>query len=452
MCMRLGSRRHVVLLVVTLLGSAFFLAACSDALHGHDTATSADAALPTYHVGDSLTFEENGDEQPNFVTAIQNDRIYWIDNSGTRWITFADPTIPPLTEIPRPDRPSYLRFFSPEKPTIFPLEVGKKITYTVTLSRSDAATPYSETDSCEVHAPRQMTVEAGTFDAWEIVCDRNGMIDTYYYAPKIGAVVLKRREAPGATRRLTLTDYHKAQPSPDPGSATELAQSAGESQSRAAAPGGAASAPPTAAASPAQSASAWNPVTPNAWPPTVNVKSDPNHAESVPGNSTTAPIKPGTGAATPATGTSGAEATSAPAAAGVESQVAASAGEAVTNAPPAPTRVATAVTAPTPSTTMHAPPSGQIRTESSGGGGGKFVVQLGAFPTYNEANQNWQAMRARIPQTLGEYSPQVEEIRTGDGKQLIRLMVGPFDGAGDARKLCNELQSAKQDCWVRQAS
>jgi hypothetical protein len=204
MCMRPRSRRRFVLPVATLLASAIALAACSDDSPHRGSPTAIANGSPVYHVGDSLTFEENGDEQPNFVTAIQNDQIYWIDNSGTRWITFVDPTIPPLTEIPRSGRPSLLRFFSPEKPTVFPLEVGKKVDYTVTVSRSDQAAPYNEQHSCEVHPPRQMTVEAGTFDAWEIVCTRNGMIDTYYYAPKIGAVVLKRREAPGATRRLTL--------------------------------------------------------------------------------------------------------------------------------------------------------------------------------------------------------------------------------------------------------
>jgi cell division protein FtsN len=448
MCMRLGLRQRIVLPVVTLLSSAIILAACSDDPHRHAAAAAGANAPPTYHIGDSLTFEENGDEQPSFVTAIQNDQVYWIDNSGTRWITFTDPTIPPLTEIPRPGRPSLLRFFSPEKPTVFPLEVGKKIDYTVTVSRSDLATPYNEQHSCEVHAPRQMTVEAGTFDAWEIVCERNGMIDTYYYAPKIGAVVLKRREAPGATRRLTLVDYHKAQPGPDWDSTTQPAQSAGGSQAPAAAPENAASAKPTNPISPAQTASAWNPVTPNAWPPTVNVKPATTEAQPVPAKPSAAPEKPNAGANAPPVAPPAAQT---PAAPSLEAPAAAPAEQVATNPPPLAPAAAIPVNASALSSTTQAQAARPTEVASSGGAG-NFVVQLGAYPTYNEANQSWQAMRARIPQALGEYSPQVEAITTVDGKQLIRLMVGPFGGAGDARKLCNQLQSAKQDCWVRQAS
>ena len=455
------SKHRVFPHVVASVGCAIALAACSSGSSNQDASTVTEVMPPIYHVGDSLTFEENGNEQPNFVTAIQNDQIYWVDNAGTKWITFADPTIPPLTEIPKAGGVTILRFFSPEKPTVFPLEAGKKISYSVTVSRSDLAVPIYEQHSCEVRSPRSMTVEAGTFDAWEIVCSRNGMVDTYFYAPKIGAVVLKRREAPGATRRLTLADYHKVQPLPEASGSQRLATAGGQSQASAPGTGDAKSSTAASATAATQSA-AWSPLALSGWAPAVTVDPTKAPASTAPKSSSTPvsqpkqdtqstqqesaarqvaaiPLKPTGAAADSASNPSTSRADRLPPVAATDSQL-------------RPTAAAPSVPntgdANRPTQPPGVPNEETVATTSNG----HYVVQLGAYPTYGEANHSWQTMRARIPQVLGDMSPQVETVTTPAGKHLIRLMVGPFSAPGDARKFCSQLQSAKQDCWVRQAS
>ncbi|TAJ73096.1 MAG: hypothetical protein EPO42_14825, partial [Gallionellaceae bacterium] len=191
------------------LAAALALAGCSVVM-GSKKAVEGGQSPPVYRVGDSLTFEEQGEETAIFVTAVEDDQLTWTDNAGNKWVTSRDPMIPPRAEMPKSGGPSVLRFFEPQSPTVFPLAPNKKVQYTVTVSRTGEQ-PRFERQSCEEHAPHPLTVEAGTFDAWEIVCRRGGVRETLYYAPAVGAVLLRQRETPKGVERVTLADFHRAQ-------------------------------------------------------------------------------------------------------------------------------------------------------------------------------------------------------------------------------------------------
>ena len=100
------------------LALAFALAACELKPGSRAPSPSAAAAPdsdspPVYRVGDSLTFEENGDERPIFVTAVDGDEVSWTDNSNAKWISFRDPTVPPRSETPAGGGPALTRTFDP---------------------------------------------------------------------------------------------------------------------------------------------------------------------------------------------------------------------------------------------------------------------------------------------------------------------------------------------------
>lgn len=372
------------------------LAACSMGTSKSEKEAEANAAKPpVYHVGDSLTYDENGGEEPIFVTAVEPDQIHWTNNAGARWITFADPTIPPRAETPHASQTSTLRFFRPEKPTVFPLVPGKKVEYAVTTSLPNQSNPVTEHDVCETSAPRPMTVEAGTFDAWEIVCQRGAFTEVFYYAPKIGAVLLKRRETPDNVRRKTLVDYHKAEKTVE-----------------------AASAPPP------------KPVKDNASRGPVIV------AEPLP-------------LARPPSNAPSASPTSAPPKAPPKSSVPMLKPAAPTLEVSAPSQVASA-----PASRSTTPPAAQHRAASAtptapSALSGHYAVQVGAFKSYNEANLSWHRMHDRLPQLLGNFAPHLETTTSASGAKFVRVLVGPFDGERTAGQLCGALQTAGQDCWVR---
>ena len=98
--------------------------------------------------------------------------------------------------------------FRSRNPTVFPLVAGKQVSYKVVTQEGDAP-PREERQVCEVSRPNKITVEAGNFTAWQIVCQRGEASETLYDAPEIGAIVLRERDAGAKVERYTLTDYQK---------------------------------------------------------------------------------------------------------------------------------------------------------------------------------------------------------------------------------------------------
>ena len=88
--------------------------------------------------------------------------------------------------------------------TLWPLRAGNTANYTETGSWTDkdgAESSYQSLWSCEVAGTERVSVMAGEFDTWEIVCKRYNLsrsksksnlreVKTWYYAPAVGHYVL----------------------------------------------------------------------------------------------------------------------------------------------------------------------------------------------------------------------------------------------------------------------
>jgi len=88
--------------------------------------------------------------------------------------------------------------------TLWPLQVGNTANYSETGIWSDkdgAETNYQSLWSCEVAGTERVSVMAGEFDTWEIVCQRYNLsksksrsnlreVKTWYYSPVVGHYVL----------------------------------------------------------------------------------------------------------------------------------------------------------------------------------------------------------------------------------------------------------------------
>ena len=69
---------------------------------------------------------------------------------------------------------------------MWPLTLDSKAVFSVEGRFSDGSNPWSTERSCEVDGVVNLTVPAGTFDAYKVVCKDNWNTRTAYYAPEFG--------------------------------------------------------------------------------------------------------------------------------------------------------------------------------------------------------------------------------------------------------------------------
>lgn len=95
------------------------------------------------------------------------------------------------------------------------------------------------------------------------------------------------------------------------------------------------------------------------------------------------------------------------------------------------------------------PAPAETHRESTGesGGAGRYEVQLAALGSEEQAKQEWNRLRRKLPDLLGSYAPVYRKVER-DGKTFIRLRVGGFEDRAAARQLCVRLHAQAQACAV----
>lgn len=99
----------------------------------------------------------------------------------------------------------------------------------------------------------------------------------------------------------------------------------------------------------------------------------------------------------------------------------------------------------TPPATKEAPPA---KAETPPAADGTASVQIGAFSTPGQAEQQWAATVARYPQLTGGAGKRVQEVTSSSGSTLYRTSVTGLT-AENARALCGGIRAAGGDCIVR---
>ena len=94
---------------------------------------------------------------------------------------------------------------------------------------------------------------------------------------------------------------------------------------------------------------------------------------------------------------------------------------------------------PTPATD---PPRQQTEAPQNG-----IYVQMASLNTEQDAHTEWQHLRARWPDLLGERSPAVQQAEVHD-RTFWRLRTGGFTSLADANDFCEKLRGAGAGCWT----
>ena len=94
------------------------------------------------------------------------------------------------------------------------------------------------------------------------------------------------------------------------------------------------------------------------------------------------------------------------------------------------------------------PPTNQGQAASSTGSG--YVVQLAAYRSEQEALGQYQQLRARHRNIIGDLPPAVQQTNLGASGTFYRLGMGPMASKQQATEMCNKLIAAgERDCLVR---
>lgn len=80
--------------------------------------------------------------------------------------------------------------------------------------------------------------------------------------------------------------------------------------------------------------------------------------------------------------------------------------------------------------------------------GGSASVQIGAFSTPGQADQQWAAVVARYPQLTAGAGKRVQEVTSSSGSTLYRTSLTGLT-TENARALCGGIRAAGGDCIVR---
>jgi len=150
------------------------------------------ARKPRFSVGDSFVFKfGNGVQQTENVVAVHGDRVGWALANGAKWTTSS-------TAMFNTSRWSgtknfgkgHQRFVGWSR-SLFPLRVGRSVRYRAVGRSTQDPKKWTLKWTCTVPSQERVTVVAGSFDTFRVICHRPGQTRTYYYAPKVGLYVLR---------------------------------------------------------------------------------------------------------------------------------------------------------------------------------------------------------------------------------------------------------------------
>ena len=178
------------------------------------------ATLPSYQAGDTFTYvDASGKNYVRKVAKADEDTVEWITETNYRFSTYRNFAFPKISW----DGPSSSgNMLSPLDPGhLWPLQWKNTAEMTVTYQRHDKiknlTKKYRENWSCRVNRDRIVTVPAGTFKTFKIVCKRLDEAQkvrrthVWYYAPVVGHFV-KRTKKSGSNWKqvIELISYKKA--------------------------------------------------------------------------------------------------------------------------------------------------------------------------------------------------------------------------------------------------
>jgi peptidoglycan hydrolase-like protein with peptidoglycan-binding domain/surface antigen len=159
---------------------------------------------PIYERGDTYTYTDGHVET---VQSVNGRRVQWQDAMGLRWSADPDFSLPP-------GRSDSGAIIAQHRALSWPLHVGATAAYIANAAAAGQRTADRNTADhwqCSVESREQISVAAGIFDTYKIVCRLDGdplgttQSRTWYYAPAVGHYVRYIDNAAAPSNDVTRT-------------------------------------------------------------------------------------------------------------------------------------------------------------------------------------------------------------------------------------------------------
>lgn len=402
------------------------------------------APLPRYVPGDTFVYRIGNVTMREQVLTTTPDRVVWTNDQGLIWTTGYDLVSPMFSWSADPELGRGRQDIVEGNPAgLFPLTAGEQVAFQVTGSSEKQPGGWKMEQRCEVSGQAQVTVEAGTFNTFQIGCQRGDTLETLFYSPVVQNYVLRTRQFPFRSERKELAGFQHAELRE---ARDEQLVAMTDGDSRQASLGRSTEMPidPSAArtlppAPPVPPAGAMMP----AGAPTGDMAAMVQRMEAVLARMEQLMAGQGNAARLPgAAPTPMAPSATAPAAPPQPMPRTATGGAplSLTGQPPAPPSAAPAAAPQQPQQTASAAPARP---------GEQFGLHLGSYRELPAAERGWEILKERHPGLLGSLRPFNSEFRTGDTRgAFVRLVAGPFPTREAATKACNDMAARRQFCQV----
>ena len=186
--------------IAATLGAALLIGACQSPTPTPPALTPAPAAaalpparLPALQPGATFVFRKgNGEEITSRVVAVDGSDVTWQADNGWTWTgkAFYWPV-----QSWQGEGAGGSQEISGDPAALFPLMVGERVAYRYQGRSRAEQSGWSGQGRCNVAAAEQITVPAGTFDTYKVVCEQGEDLSapyrtrTWWYAPEIGHYV-----------------------------------------------------------------------------------------------------------------------------------------------------------------------------------------------------------------------------------------------------------------------
>ena len=177
----------------------------------------APAALPDLQPGASFTFRKNdGAEITSRVVAVDGSDTVWEGDNGWSWTAknFYWPV-----ERWQGASSQGAQEVTGDPDALFPLAVGRRAAYRYQGRSTADPRGWSGRGRCSVAAAERITVPAGSFDTYKVVCEQGEDLDdpyrvwTRWYAPALGHPVASLQQTrDGAINELQQLVNHRPSP------------------------------------------------------------------------------------------------------------------------------------------------------------------------------------------------------------------------------------------------
>ena len=177
----------------------------------------SEAPLPAYSVGEYFSYD---DGTASVVTSVSDERVSWRYNNGAISTGYRNFFLPPLSW--KSENSNSNGTSTAPVDMLWPLATGNRGEYEShqVISKNDRmeSTEFSRKWVCEVEGTIRVSVPAGAFDTYEIVCKRYSISNNswratrkYNYAPDLGHYVIREdtfRNRPKRTRKLVAYGFN----------------------------------------------------------------------------------------------------------------------------------------------------------------------------------------------------------------------------------------------------